>query len=1598
MEDSMTTTTTKRLAARPRRGNTMVLVAGVLVLLVILAAAFISRAQGGRVTATAVRTQETTDDRADLIADMLAQEIGKALFADPLADVPGLGVTVPLDSNSVRDDAETASFFNADLSLRYSVDPAWPFNFAPYHVVPFTNWPDDFGPTGAVQWPKGPGAPNGVTTTLFNLPLAEGNPVGAPGFGDSRWLADSEPLRWDPEGTVGVGTAFKYWRHLTNIARSGNGWRVARHLANVTGEDPTASGGNLLGGIVLNLNVPHEQWLASAQPSSVLFDFETGNTLFDNNFSLRWHNWLGDNLLLHGAQYGTSLPNPLGIPPNFYELRDLNGDGVMGPDERPEASFQRFTMRWAVNSILDDADGDGFTDSFWFLAPTPIIDGVRQVVSVRIVDNCSGVNANTAGPFIPENTAGETPADVAAIGQAWDYDAPPVPPSWNVGFYDAFLNRGSAAYVPPGSSAMYGGAAAEVRWDPNRWPELMRETGVALDEDLFPFGLDTPQARRLFWLAAASRPLNPALGLTPFTLADDLELRLYHGQNYPWILSRYERAMNRATDDDPRWWLRSATTFEETSPHLDQLRNPELLHDSRHRLTMYSGARNDLLPPWLRWNWDLDHMGAGVPWPVPLLVRNAAIVNPADSDGDGVPDVVEQFLAQALFKLDLREVNPYFGYAEGLGLRLQERLPFVLMRALADGHWNGLVGPGGAAVNGHWYDGDYGAGSANEIRELAAALAANIMAYRDADALAPLYDMSDTTGYVEAGAIRRPDWERLAQPSDAQTRFLGMERQPFLMEAFIGHEYPTWKIPELPDGTGWSDSGRSVVLESQPGDAAGVTRDETVVVLQIANPFDRPIDLRDPRFQYEIDFLDEAPISLFEICGALGITELPPARADRPATMIIHSITGPATAPGGPPGGPGGGSAAAKKQRWLDFLDLEPGDHPLAPPPPGVPDNDTIIIDLHDPNLAGVVTPWRNKRSSYDNASASGGVRLVRVDTTTPLIDGVPVAMPPRRVVIDRFDDPSPSSDPDPDPIFAEIVKDMSALMPPAYEAADNLPDLAHTQPHWDPASPPASWVLPGTETHWVQWARVSRAWGYDVDADGEYTPDESNPRYVSARKTVTTANDTANGFPDSAGGEPEGNAFDLFTGDPDVAVWFKLPYPGSTLLRKPTFFDFNHAEDPVRPEWSFPNKGFRHSRNSMQMLQKDADFQQVGELLNVWLYGHKLRFDGAGMYVSTERTFSEYMLDADDELADDPLANRLHAGELVGASEVIAGSTLDYAQDPQHAVPILPAGLRVLEAFVCDGPGDEFDPSVDDPSLFTFGNAGGFAGTATQGLINVNTAPVEVLRALPHWYKLVHADVDFDAAQHSRFPRSALPEAVVSYRERFLNNPSAVFTDPNATNLGFSPGPLDAPESGPDYSDRGDLRGERGFASIGEVLLVDAPSVDDPLTMPDIVPPQYPYPQPRDEMTLHVDSWRRSFAARNPFELRDPPAQADIKYGARLSTDVNGPPLAVDAFTADGVAGDSEEENLLFAGASNLITTRSDVFTVYFHVRSFRQNPAGEILSATGAVLGQGPVWDATDPEYIVDDARYVMLVDRGNVNRPGDKPRILYLRKVTN
>src|SRR6185436_17629233 len=77
-----------------------------------------------------------------------------------------------------------------------------------------------------------------------------------------------------------------------------------------------------------------------------------------------------------------------------------------------------------------------------------------------------------------------------------------------------------------------------------------------------------------------------------------------------------------------------------------------------------------------------------------------------------------------------------------------------------------------------------------KTKELAAAFAANILAYRENDAP----PSSNPTAIVNPSPIV----ESVAPDTGAvisNTRFMGMEAQPFLLEAFVGHIYRAINVP-----------------------------------------------------------------------------------------------------------------------------------------------------------------------------------------------------------------------------------------------------------------------------------------------------------------------------------------------------------------------------------------------------------------------------------------------------------------------------------------------------------------------------------------------------------------------------------------------------------------------------------------------------------------------------------------------------------------------------------------------------------------------------------------------------------------------------------
>ncbi len=729
---------------------------------------------------------------------------------------------------------------------------------------------------------------------------------------------------------------FSHWRHLSYIGTPENGWRMCPDIADVTGVRTFNTGGagwessmtidgvrhgeggwvdgrTYYGGVMERLDIPIEQWPATVPMrvqgggfgNAQRYDRHTdvyltdGDTLASTftpddgavvipatadpatfptwvsggvwDFWDRWLAWLrpeGHRLALAAAREN----NGAALPPNFYDLSDLDGDGLhhevynpsdissglylTRPGERPEDEFNPGTARWNVSRILTDADGDGFTDSFWWLSPHIGQDGTRQVVGVSVTDNSGRFNANVATRSIrndqagsTESTRGWTPADLALVGQNYgvaadvassDAWAPSDAPVWNVGFFDAAAHQpnllekwvhadgqqqhpffGSHNADQPfntplltynGDGTMPGTPSDEqVAWDPGFWRDTPHYSMVdALNirwSPIFPdfqFGgsglADTNDRdnRLAYFQMGGQNPQDPQNVFTPFNLADELELRAYEGNNHPWVDSRLERATGRgyfagATSGSGVYPLRGNSFRNESSEAGEQLDNRQLSFDLRHRLTAFSGARNETLPAHLWWESRA---------PLPRISQidygdfyDGPAQEPTNIAHDIAEDLHARFAKATRRKLDLREYErptpslPTF-QAEFEPQKFSDRLAHSIMLALTsgdvtardEGHSIGTPVDGGR-------DSYFGTGDAawERTRRKAAAMAANVLAMRDTDHDAPLYSMEGYPSgkidsgqpvlgwYGEVGAMPLPVFEHPYDPVSGDLLFPGTD-------------------------------------------------------------------------------------------------------------------------------------------------------------------------------------------------------------------------------------------------------------------------------------------------------------------------------------------------------------------------------------------------------------------------------------------------------------------------------------------------------------------------------------------------------------------------------------------------------------------------------------------------------------------------------------------------------------------------------------------------------------------------------------------------------------------------------------------------------
>lgn len=284
----------------------------------------------------------------------------------------------------------------------------------------------------------------------------------------------------------------------------------------------------------------------------------------------------------------------------------------------------------------------------------------------------------------------------------------------------------------------------------------------------------------------------------------------------------------------------------------------------------------------------------------------------------------------------------------------------------------------------------------------------------------------------------------------------------------------------------------------------------------------------------------------------------------------------------------------------------------------------------------------------------------------------------------------------------------------------------------------------------------------------------------------------------------------------------------------------------------------------------------------------------------------------------------------------------------------------------------------------------------ASLGKINVNTAPVEVLRLLPglspslesyrddatlvqEWWANASGFSGTNLADLSNFDETPdVAAGIVAYRDRMIANARIESYDPSTATIPFGFQPTNVQSAMVDRNmidealgtnDRvtltgiNGLRGSPGFGSLGEVLAV---TLDE----------SSPFVSGASQLTMGHYALDNEVLGTAGVDTDNDGSDDDY---ASLDLQVFG----TQSNPQEGGIEDDYAENLAIAnGVLNTLSVRSDYYAVWFVVQGFRESDV--------ANLGEN------DPLVPSFKKRYLMVVDRSNVIKEGQQPRILMLKEV--
>jgi hypothetical protein len=367
-----------------RRASVLLLVIVLLLLLSILGTAFISTSHTDRInsqqTLLNVQSEANFDGFNKAVAGLFIDDLN-----DPLDHLRGAVSPFSLNGHYVGVDNPLNPYNLNDIVN----DPANPNNY--YQAI------------AAV--PAGNPVPNALYWSLIPAGSITGNRSSFRGtwnpniqyeYGDIVISIGAIYYANNPAAAPGLG-----------VIPPGAGWLA------ITGHVPFTGGGaqpwladripsvstpaTLLGGTAQGINQPFwqniSQSIVSAGPTgsvSVLglpFESPDGSTMFATALSTKLPPLYPGFATLNGVtvptlsdQTLTTIPQPAGMISLPLQAGDPNANGIV-----PKHIV-----------VAADADGDGIADSLLFRIPGANYDGLTWYAAVRIVDNNSAINANTA--------------------------------------------------------------------------------------------------------------------------------------------------------------------------------------------------------------------------------------------------------------------------------------------------------------------------------------------------------------------------------------------------------------------------------------------------------------------------------------------------------------------------------------------------------------------------------------------------------------------------------------------------------------------------------------------------------------------------------------------------------------------------------------------------------------------------------------------------------------------------------------------------------------------------------------------------------------------------------------------------------------------------------------------------------------------------------------------------------------------------------------------------------------------------------------------------------------------------------------------------